>query len=185
MKAENSSQHKKAPSYSKSIFKQPLNAIIQNRNIHTEKEPEMTLTDLLKQIFSQEPMQDEGWSREQREAFTDLLLLGMYVDGKLSIEETDLLEKEIRDLSVETDSDWDIYVSKALHTVRTVEGKPEQQRQFLQEICERLGDLEKRHTAARELEILLEVDGKVSKEATFLDEVHALLGIRPLPGGEE
>jgi hypothetical protein len=145
----------------------------------------MTLIELLTQIFLREPMQNEGWGREQREAFTDLLLLGMYVDGKLSIEETDLLEKEIRELSAETDSDWDIYVSKTLHTVRTVEGKPEQQRHFLQEICERLGDLEKRHTAARELEILLEVDGKVPEEDSFLDEVHALFEMRPLSGDEK
>lgn len=145
----------------------------------------MTLIDLLKQIFSQEPMQNDGWSREQREAFTDLLLLGMYVDGKLSIEETDLLDKEIRDLSAETDSDWDIYVSKALHTVRTVEGKPEQQLQLLQNIRERLGDFEKRHTAAQQLEFLLKVDGKVPEEGSFLHEVHALFRIRPLPGDEK
>ncbi len=145
----------------------------------------MTLIDLLKQIFSQEPMRDEGWSREEREALTDLLLLGMYVDGKLSLEETDLLDKEIRDLSAETDSDWDIYVSKAIHTVRSVEGKHEEQHQLLQDIRERLGDFEKRHAAARQLELLLEADGKVPEEDTFLDEVNALFRIRPLPGDEQ
>ena len=145
----------------------------------------MKLVDLITRIFAQAPMHDDGWNREEREALTDLLLLGMYVDGKLSLEEIDLLDKEIRDLSLETDSDWDIYVSKAIHTVRRAEGHHGEQHQLLQNIRERLGDFEKRQTAARQLEILLEADGKVPEEDRFLDEVKALFRIGPQPGGVE
>ena len=145
----------------------------------------MTIIDLLKRIVTHETAQDDGWSQKQREAFVNLLLLGMYVDGKLSVEENDLLEKEIQTLTAETGIDWEGYVSKALHRVRAVVDKPEQRYQFVQEIRDNLDDFDRRQTAARELETLLAVDGEIPEEHTFLEEVNALFRIRPLPGDED
>ncbi len=145
----------------------------------------MTIIELLKRIISQEPMQSDGWNRGEREAFMDLLLVGLYIDGKLSIQETDLLNKNIQELTASTGINWESYVSKSLHTIRSIEGDREQRHQFVQNIRERLGNFEKRHAAAQALEGLLEVDGVAAEEASFFTEVNALFRIRPLPGDEE
>lgn len=145
----------------------------------------MNLFDVLKNILTKEPMQHDDWTQEQREAFLDLLLLGMYVDGKLSFQEMEALNQDVQTLSDETGVSWDAYISSALHKIRSVEGDKKQRYELLQNIRGRLGDAAKRGMAAQELTELLTVDGKDEQEQAFLEDVKALFKLRPVAGEEE
>ena len=145
----------------------------------------MKLIELLKNILTKEPMQHDDWTQEQREAFFDLLLVGMYVDGKLSIQEMEALNQNVQTLTSETGVSWEAYISSALHKIRRVEGDAEQRYQLLQDIRGRLGDATKRGIAAQELKGLLVIDGKDEQEQSFLHDVNALFKIRPLTAEEE
>ncbi len=145
----------------------------------------MNLFDVLKNILTKEPMQHDDWTQEQREAFLDLLLLGMYVDGKLSLQEMEALNQDVQTLSDETGVSWDAYISSALHKIRSVEGDKKQRYELLQNIRGRLGDAAKRGMAAQELTELLTVDGKDEQEQAFLEDVKALFKLRPVAGEEE
>ena len=144
----------------------------------------MNLFDVLKNILTKEPMQHDDWTQEQREAFLDLLLLGMYVDGKLSLQEMEALNQDVQTLSDETGVSWDAYISSALHKIRSVEGDKKQRYELLQNIRGRLGDAAKRGMAAQELTELLTVDGKDEQEQAFLEDVKALFKLRPVAGEE-
>ncbi|GAK51823.1 hypothetical protein U14_03069 [Candidatus Moduliflexus flocculans] len=145
----------------------------------------MNLFEVLKNILTKEPMRHDDWTQEQREAFFDLLLLGMYVDGKLSVQEMDALDQNVQTLMVETGVSWEAYISSALHKIRNVEGDEKQRYELLQNIRGRLGDATKRGIAVQELKELLAVDGKEEQEQSFLDDVKALFKIRPFAGEEE
>ena len=145
----------------------------------------MNLFDVLKNILTKEPMQHDDWTQEQREAFLDLLLLGMYVDGKLSLQEMEALNQDVQTLSDETGVSWDAYISSALHKIRSVEGDKKQRYELLQNIRGRLGDAAKRGIAAQELKELLTVDGKEEQEQAFWEDVKALFKLRPVAGEEE
>lgn len=131
----------------------------------------MALIEGLQRMFAREPMTSAGWNQPQREALMDLLILGIYVDGKISIQETELLKYAIHDLTEETGQDWDTYAADALKRISEIEGNPEQQRQFVQQISERLGENDKRSRALQELKALLSADGRVPIEEVFLQEV--------------
>ncbi len=145
----------------------------------------MNLIDVLKNILTKEPMRHDDWTQEQREASLDLLLLGMYVDGKLSVQEMDAIDQNVQTLTTETGVSWDAYISSALHKIRSVEGDEKQRYELLQNIRGRLGDAAKRSLAAQELTGLLIADGKEVQEQAFLDDAKALFKIRPLVGEEE
>ncbi len=145
----------------------------------------MSLIDVLKNILMKEPMQHDEWSKDQREAFLDLLLLGMYADGKLSVQEMDTLEQNVNTLTTATGISWEAYLSNAFHKIRSVEGHVEQRHQLVQDIRRRLGDAKKRSIAAQELQELLTVDGKEIQEQAFLDDVNALFKIRPMAGEDQ
>jgi len=145
----------------------------------------MNLIELLKNILTKEPMQHDDWTQEQREAFLDLLLLGMYADGKLSIQEMETLNQNVQTLTAETGVSWEAYISSALHKIRSVEGDAELRYELIQNIRGRLGDAMKRNLAAQELKELLTADGKEEQEQAFLDDVNALFKIRPLTAEEE
>lgn len=145
----------------------------------------MNLIGVLKNILTKEPMQHDDWTQEQREAFLDLLLLGMYVDGKLSIREMETFNQNVQTLTAETGVSWEAYISSALHKIRSVEGDEKQRYELLQSIRGRLGDAAKRGIAAQELTELLTVDGKEEQEQAFLDDVKALFKIRPVAGEDE
>lgn len=145
----------------------------------------MNLIDVLKNILTKEPIQRDDWTQEQREAFFDLLLVGMYVDGKLSIQEMEALNQNVQTLTPETGISWEAYISSALHKIRRVEGDAEQRYQLLQDIRGRLGDAVKRGIAVQELTQLLTVDGKEEQEQSFLEDVKALFKFRPIPGVED
>ncbi len=134
----------------------------------------MTITERLTRVLAHEPMNSEAWSQPQREALMDLVLLGMYVDGKVSTQEIELLGKSIDHLTDETGMDWDAYAADALKKMYSFDGKPEERHLFVQRIGERLGDEEKRRLALQELNTMLEIDGRVPVEKTFLEEVKAV-----------
>ena len=142
----------------------------------------MTIIDVLKRILGKTALAQGAWTQTQREALVDLLVLGMYADGNLSLAETDLLENEIQGLTAETGIAWDTYLAKAFHAIRQTQGDRKARNALLCDIRERLESQDKRQHAAAELQALLAIDGYDHgyTERVFWEDVKAFLKLRPL-----
>jgi len=134
------------------------------------------MINILKRVLGKEVVQAQGESltQSQREALIDLLLFGMYADNLLSIAEHQFLDDEIEELVWDSPTSPGAYLSVAIHRVRSVEAQPEKRRDFLQNIKERFGDVERMQGALVVLKDLFASDGTAEEELKFFKEIQQL-----------
>jgi hypothetical protein len=109
-------------------------------------------------------------NQTQREAIVDLLLLGMHVDRHISLSETDFLEAEMGFWGWDEFYSPEIYLQRAVPIVRAVDDSLKQT-SFLQDLRDRLEDVESRKFAIERFSMMLAIDGTVQVEETLLDRV--------------
>ncbi len=121
--------------------------------------------------------QDAGWNQTQKEAMVDLLLLGMYADGSLSLVEQDFIQKEGTQIQWESGISFSGYLERTIPKVRNAQADAAARVTFLDGIRDRLGSVVNGEKALAELQSLLQTDGVVPLEEAFIAEVSELLGL--------
>jgi hypothetical protein len=109
-------------------------------------------------------------NQTQREAIVDLMLLGMHVDRHISLSEADFLEAEMGFWGWDEFYSPEIYLQRAVPIVRAVDDRLKQTG-FLQDVRDRLEDVESRKFAVERFSMMLAIDGTVQVEETLLDRV--------------
>ncbi len=112
----------------------------------------------------------------QREALVDLLLLGMYTDGVLSVAEADRLQEKLADLPWESGQALSIYLQVNMPKIRMAYENLPNRLQLLQSIRDRLATPQARQDACQKLQEFLAVDGVAGGEQEFLTQVRTVLG---------
>ena len=107
----------------------------------------------------------------------DLCLLGMYADGKLTLDEQDFLDSELDNLPWESGISFSSYLQRATSKVRQAKTDSQSEEELLQDISARLGDDDFKQTAVESLQKLLASDGMVQQESKFMAEVARAVGI--------
>lgn len=126
----------------------------------------------IKQLLSQKQSQ---WNQPQREALVDLLLMGMYVDKALSMEESDFIDQELDALDWESGISLSSYVQRATAKVRSAKDDPQAEDDLLRTIATRLDQDGAKQSALDTLKALMSSDGTVSVETSFVQKVQTLL----------
>ncbi|MCS6782677.1 MAG: hypothetical protein RMI89_04205 [Gloeomargarita sp. SKYBB_i_bin120] len=128
----------------------------------------------LRSILQKEP---QPAAQPQREALLDLLLLGMYVDNRLSVAETDVLNAQLLDMPWESGMALSLYVQSNMPKIRTAYENLGARLQLLQSIRDRLATPAARQDAYQKLQEFLAVDGVAPREKEFLTQVRMVLGL--------
>ncbi|MCS7031509.1 MAG: hypothetical protein NZL92_08270 [Gloeomargarita sp. SKYG116] len=113
----------------------------------------------------------------QREALVDLLLLGMYVDHRLSVAETDVIHDQLLDMPWESGMALSIYIQSNMPRIRTAYENLPARWQLLQSIRDRLATPDARRDAYQKLQEFLAVDGIAQGEQELLTQVRTVLGL--------
>lgn len=114
------------------------------------------------------PSLDQG----QREAIVDLLLLGMYADRHVAVAEQEFLVEAIATLGWDEFYSPEIYFQRVVPTVREVLGNADRTRGFLQNISDRLDQVELMKFAIEKFSTLIGLGGVTEEsEALLFDAV--------------
>lgn len=109
-------------------------------------------------------------SQAEREAIIDLLLLGMYTDGHLSLAEEAVFDRKVEALGWESAKSLEYYEAEALPRAQAASESEAATSGLLQFVNERLSTATHRAFALDLLEKLLEADGRVPSECAFLKQ---------------
>jgi hypothetical protein len=116
-------------------------------------------------------------SQPQREAVVELMLLGMYADGLLSLIEDERIASVFREIGWHSVNTPQEYMDGAIPKVR-VAYEDSAVPSYLSTIAARLGTPEARQCAFDLLETVLEADARVvDSEHTLHEQVRAAFGI--------
>ncbi|MGJ8653667.1 MAG: hypothetical protein ACSHX8_10375 [Opitutaceae bacterium] len=127
----------------------------------------------LEKLFSA----DEGSSlhpsvtQPEREAIIDLLLLGIYIDGHLSLAETSEFDNAADSLGWDSSTGPSIYISNATDRVRNARTSEDAVAELISFVGQRLTSAGSKERALVLLNRLLTADGKTEKEKAFFEQV--------------
>ena len=108
----------------------------------------------------------------------ELLLLAMYADNKLELNEENVLRREIQSFDWHSGVYLDGFVSEATARVRLVRINDEQRKHFLLRVGEKLADREVKERALRLCVELFRADGSQSDaEERFELEIRQAFGL--------
>ncbi len=116
-------------------------------------------------------------TQEQCEAFADILVLAMCIDGHFSLLEEQTIQKEINSI------DWDENLSPALHIsssiarAREVADSIEQVSVYLEKIAPLFTDPEVASFVMRESIKVLNSDGTNAEECIFISQLKLILKV--------
>lgn len=116
-------------------------------------------------------------TQKQCEAFADILVLAMCIDGHFSLAEEEEIQKEIEGIG------WDENLSPALHLsssiakARDIIGQPEKVRTYLEALVPIIGEPEIAHFIFAETLNVLNSDGINADEGVFTSQLKAILNI--------
>ncbi len=131
----------------------------------------------IKRIFSSDTQQGDGWTQAQREALIDLLLLAMFEDRHLSLNEDAQLHEQMDTLRWESGAEIEIYVDDRTAAIRKMRSSPEAKEDLIQSINERLGDAEAKQRAFYLCESMVFADGHGEGDLRFLDHCREIMGL--------
>jgi len=120
----------------------------------------------------------DGYVQMEREALIDVILLAMYADNHLALEEQQLLKKETAALQWKGAFPLQGYVNEATSRVRKALESPAYKKELLRSVQERLFSPESRQRAYELCQEMLIVDGmKTDDEVAFQEELRRYLGL--------
>jgi hypothetical protein len=111
-------------------------------------------------------------AQSEREAIVDLLLLGMYADRHVAAAEQEFLAAAIGKFGWDEFYSSEIYLQRAVPSVREVLGCPDRTTRLLQTIAQRLPRAEVMKFAIEQFSALIALDGVTEEsEANLFDQV--------------
>mgnify|MGYP001213528964 CR=1 FL=1 len=138
------------------------------------------MIEFIGRLFRKDAPGDEGdgYIQVEREALIDVILLSMYADNHLAIEEQQLLTKKSRALHWAAQLPLQNYVSEATARVRAAMESGAKRKELLRSIQDRLYSPESRERAYELCQEVLISDGKkTDEEILFQEELRLYLGI--------
>lgn len=136
------------------------------------------MLEFMQGLFRRTKASADGLNQGQREAIVDLLVFGMYSDGKVSLAEDQLIQRRLEAMDWQAVESVENYYDRAVTRVRDVMGYPESRRSFLAGIGERLGDAATRERSFDLCHQLFLSDGEQSDAEQALErELRGALGV--------
>ncbi|MBU1238333.1 hypothetical protein KKF84_09125 [Myxococcota bacterium] len=138
------------------------------------------MLELLGRLFRRESdgVTLDGYVQMEREALVDVILLAMYADKHLAIEEQRLMKRETASLQWKSVVPLENYVHEATSKVRKAMESPALKKELLRSIQERFFSSESRARAFELCQDMLLADGiKTTEEIAFQEELREYLGI--------
>lgn len=150
------------------------------RVVHARATRELTffssgIAERLLSTYTVRTMTSPLLSQAEREALMNLLALGMYADGRLSLEEDEAINAELSSLPWESETDRLVFLGDALTQARQLDGE-EAQAAHISRHAAVFATSEARIAALHSLEKLLGSDGVTPDEASFLGLARQSLG---------
>jgi tellurite resistance protein len=120
----------------------------------------------------------EDLSQSQSEAFVDLAVWTMYVDGAIKYQENDQVDEVIKRLNAVAEMPLTPYLNQSIATFRDVWHDETQAERALTDIAARLGNDTLRRAAYDLSEAMARADGELAEEEqAFLDQVRQHFGL--------
>jgi tellurite resistance protein len=123
-------------------------------------------------------LEKQDVSQTQAEAFVDLAVWTMYVDGAIKYQENDQVDEVLNRLNAVVDMPLTPYLNKSIATFRDVWHDETQAERALTDIAARLGNDTLRRAAYDLSEAMARADGDLAEEEqAFLDQVRQYFGL--------
>ena len=136
------------------------------------------MLNFIKTLFGHKETVSDGLKQPQREGFIELLLLAMYADNKLTLNEDAIIRRQTESFSWDSGIYMDGFIEQATARVRDVRSTSEKRLVFFQQIAEKLEDEKTRKQAYDLCLQLFLCDGKQSvEETTFAGEIKSAFGL--------
>jgi hypothetical protein len=114
-------------------------------------------------------------TQKQSEAFADILVLAMCIDGHFSLLEEEVIQKEIDGISWDENLSPSLHISSSIARARDVAGSTEQVRIYLKELSPLFADPSTSQFVIDETLKLLNSDGTNMDEGIFISQLKAIL----------
>ncbi len=140
----------------------------------------MAMLGKLKTLFSKRENEGaDGMDQKQREAMIDLLLLCIYSDNELTLNEERIFDREIERFNWKSESSIDEYVANAKPKVLAILESQESRLQHLQKINRDLKNGEARYRALKLCNHLFYSDFDLGdEEKIFMKEIETTFAVK-------
>jgi len=117
------------------------------------------------------------FTQKQCEAFADILVLAMCIDGHFSLLEEDEIQKEIVKIGWDENLSPSIHISASMARAREVAGSTDQVKIYLEELAPLFSDPAAALFVMKEALKVLDSDGTNADEGTFTLQLKAILKV--------
>ena len=114
-------------------------------------------------------------TQKQCEAFADILVLAMCIDGHFSLAEEEEIQKEIDSIGWDEKMSPTLYLGTSIATARDIIGQPEQVRARLEALVPTIGEPEIASFIFEGTLKVLNSDGTNADEGVFMRQLKAIL----------
>ena len=136
------------------------------------------MLNIIKTLFGHKETASDGLQQLQREGLIELLLIAMYADNKLTLNEDEMIKRQAESFCWDSGIYIDGFIEQATARVRDVHSISEKRLAFFQQIAEKLEDVETRQQAYNLCLQLFLSDGEQSvEETTFAGEIKSAFGL--------
>ena len=130
---------------------------------------------LLEKLFAGSQATKSGLNQSQREAVIDLLLLAIYADNHISLDENQVLEDSIDSLGWNSGTGLSMYINDATTRVRNAQNDEASTNEFIDTIATRLDSQRSKDKALSLLVELFDSDGTSVAEESFYTQLQSKL----------
>jgi len=117
------------------------------------------------------------FTQNQSEAFADILVLAMCIDGHFSLLEEDEIQKEIEKIGWDENLSPSIHISSSMARARDIAGSTDQVKIYLEKLAPLFSDPAAALFVMHETLKVLNSDGTNSDEGIFITQLKAILKI--------
>lgn len=130
-------------------------------------------------IFFRPKETADGLNQDQREAIVDLLLICMYADNDLDLNEERVIDREVGRYAWASEETLEAYLKSAEPRIRQTIFSEKTRNQEIQKIAKRLKSEEVKYQALKLCRLLFYADGQLDEqEVVFINEIEAIFGMR-------
>ena len=134
------------------------------------------MLEMLRKFFSRNATTD-GLDQVQREAMIDLLLICIYADNDLDLNEERIFDREVEHYAWLSETSLKDYIQAARVKVQGMIASKEARRSAFRDIAQRLRTREAKYGAVKMCKLLFYADCQLDdEEETFIDEIELALG---------
>lgn len=126
---------------------------------------------LFEKLFASSTISTTSIAQSEREAIIDLLLMAIYADNHISLDESQALEDSIDGLGWESGTGLSMYINDATNKVRDAQVDEATSKDFIENIATRLDSKASKEKALSLLIALFDADGTSVEEASFYKQI--------------